>query len=271
MVIKSNDSIIIEEQAFPADDSYGIAAGSHELDFVPGPDLQSGQAEVRSEEVIRAAELSYRRLFETARDGILILDADTGRITDVNPFLIKLLGFSHDEIIGRTVGELSPIKDAGSHEMMFDRLQKVGYVRHEDLPLETRDGRHIAVEFVSNVYQAGAKKVIQCNVRDITERKRTEEQLRASLEKIGNLNSALGEHMASVRLAAIVESSEDAIIGIDLHGIVTSWNGGGGKDFRLRRQGDDWGLNYEADSDREAGRGKSDSEEGPLWGAGQKL
>jgi len=65
-------------------------------------------ARTRSERALRASELSYRRLFEAAQDGILILDADTGRINDVNPFLIKLLGFSHDEMVGKTVGELSP-------------------------------------------------------------------------------------------------------------------------------------------------------------------
>src|ERR1700675_557453 len=119
----------------------------------------------------------YRRLFEAARDGILILDVDTGRIRDVNPFLVELLGFSHAEMVGKTVGELSPFKDIESNKIMLERLQREGYVRYEDLPLETRDGRHIAVEFVSNVYQAGDKKVIQCNVRDITERKRTEEKL----------------------------------------------------------------------------------------------
>jgi light-regulated signal transduction histidine kinase (bacteriophytochrome) len=61
---------------------------------------------------------------------------------------------------------------------MLARLQKDGYVRYEDLPLETKDGRHIAVEFVSNVYTAGDKKVIQCNVRDITQRKAAEEKIR---------------------------------------------------------------------------------------------
>jgi PAS domain-containing protein len=70
-----------------------------------------GLAEARSEQAIRASELSYRRLFETAQDGILILDVDTGRITDVNPFLFKLLGFSRSEMVGKTVGELSPFKD----------------------------------------------------------------------------------------------------------------------------------------------------------------
>jgi PAS domain S-box-containing protein len=147
-----------------------------------------------SERRIRASELSYRRLFEAARDGILILDVDSGRISDVNPFLIELLGFSHDEMVGKTVGELSPFRDIESNKIMLERLQRDGYVRYEDLPLETRDGRRIAVEFVSNVYQAGARNVIQCNIRDITERKRIDDQLKASFKEIGDLKSALDEH-----------------------------------------------------------------------------
>jgi len=126
---------------------------------------------------LRASELSYRRLFESAQDGILILDVDTGRISDVNPFLCHLLGFSIEEILGKTVGELSPFKDIQSNRIMLDRLQREGYVRYEDLPLETRDGRKIAVEFISNVYATGTRKVIQCNVRDITERKRLQGQI----------------------------------------------------------------------------------------------
>ncbi len=157
-------------------------------------EARTEQVGVQSDEALRASELSYRRLFEAAKDGILILDVYTGCITDVNPFLVKLLGFSRDEMVGKTVGELSPFKDIESNKVMLARLQKDGYVRYEDLPLETRDGRHIAVEFVSNVYEAGNKKVIQCNVRDITERKRSEEQLRASFREIGDLKSALDEH-----------------------------------------------------------------------------
>src|SRR5580692_2153548 len=107
------------------------------------------------EQALRASELSYRRLFEAAKDGILILDVDTGRITDVNPFLFHLLGFSRLEMLGKTVGELSPFKDIESNKVMLGRLQKEGYVRYEDLPMETRDGRKIAVEFVCNVYEAG--------------------------------------------------------------------------------------------------------------------
>jgi PAS domain S-box-containing protein len=146
--------------------------------LVPRHDLSIEVAGARTEQALRASELRYRRLFETAQDGILILDADTGRISDVNPFLFKLLGFSHSEMVGYTVGELSPFRDIESNQAMLERLQKHGYVRYENLPLETRDGRKVSVEFVSNVYQAGDKKVIQCNIRDITERKRAEEEIR---------------------------------------------------------------------------------------------
>ena len=125
---------------------------------------------------MRASELSYRRLFEAAKDGILILEANTGRISDVNPFLIEMLGFSHGELVGTHIWKLGPLRDIVSNKAKFDQLKQEGYVRYENLPLETRDGRKIAVEFVSNVYQAGDRDVIQCNIRDITKRKQTEEQ-----------------------------------------------------------------------------------------------
>lgn len=132
----------------------------------------------RSELTVRASELSYRRLFESAQDGILILDADTGCINDVNPFLVDLLGFSHDEMVGRTVGELSPFKDIVSNQAMLEILQEQHYVRYENLPLQTQGGRHIAVEFVCNVYEAGGRNMIQCNIRDITQRRHAEEEVR---------------------------------------------------------------------------------------------
>jgi len=127
---------------------------------------------------LRASELSYRRLFEAAKDGILILEADTGRISDVNPFLTEMLGYSRGELVGRPLWELGPFKDIASNQAKFEQLQQQGYVRYDNLPLEARDGRHHAVEFVSNVYQAGDHRVIQCNIRDITGRAHAQERIR---------------------------------------------------------------------------------------------
>ncbi len=149
------------------------------------------KAKTRSEEQLRVSELGYRRLFEAAKDGILILNVETGRITDVNPFLFSLLGFARDEMIGQTIGELSPFKDIESNQVMLERLQHDGYIRYEDLPLETRDGRRIEVEFVCNVYQVADKKVIQCNIRDITERKKTEQQTGLLNTCVANLRDVI--------------------------------------------------------------------------------
>lgn len=131
----------------------------------------------RMEEMLRASETRYRRLFETAKDGILILDAETGMIVDVNPFLIELLGFSHEHFVGKAIWEIGLFKDIASNKNKFMELQQKEYVRYENLPLETADGRRIEVEFVSNVYTVDHKEVIQCNIRDITERKRAEREI----------------------------------------------------------------------------------------------
>jgi len=147
-------------------------------------DVQDEADRKHSEERLRASELRYRRLFETAKDGILILDAKTGTITDANPFLINLLGYSLEELLGATLWEIGPFKDIKESKLAFAELQDKEYIRYESLPLETKDGRSIAVEFVSNVYGLSAEtRVIQCNMRDITKRKQMEEALRQSEER----------------------------------------------------------------------------------------
>jgi two-component system cell cycle sensor histidine kinase/response regulator CckA len=146
----------------------------------------------RSGEALRDSEARYRRLFATAQDGILILDAKTGLITDVNPFLVKLLDYSRGEFLGKALWDIGLFKDIEASKAAFRELQAKQYVRYEDLPLKTRGGRSINVEFVSNVYRVNGKKVIQCNIRDITKRKsaeQSEEQLRQTqkMEAVGQL------------------------------------------------------------------------------------
>jgi PAS domain S-box-containing protein len=145
----------------------------------------------QTQTALRASEARYRRLFESAKDGILILDADNGRIVDVNPFMVKLLGYSHAEFLGKELWQIGFFEDAVASKLTFLELQDKGYVRYEDLPLKTAAKRHIDVEFVSNVYQVNHKKVIQCNIRVITQRKEAEEALRNS----EGLNRNLVEHL----------------------------------------------------------------------------
>ncbi len=130
-----------------------------------------------SELSLKDSETRYRRLFEAAQDGILILDAETGAVTDVNPFLIKMLGYSYEEFIQKKIWEVGAFKDIEASQEAFEALQRNEYIRYENLPLRTFDGQLIQVEFVSNVYLAGDKKVIQCNIRDITERKMAQDAL----------------------------------------------------------------------------------------------
>jgi len=135
------------------------------------------KVEMDNVQKIRTSELRYRRLFEAAQDGILILDAATGAITDVNPFLIKMLGYSREEFVEKKLWEVGAFKDIEASQEAFEALQKNEYIRYEDLPLRAKSGKLIDVEFVSNVYLVGGEKVIQCNIRDITERLQAQDAL----------------------------------------------------------------------------------------------
>ncbi len=157
-----------------------------------------------NEHRLELSELRYRRVFEAAKDGILILNADTGGIEDANPFMTELLGYTRDQFLGRRLWEIGLFKDIEQSKAAFRELQEKGYIRYEDMPLQDTNGVHRQVECVSNVYDVRDQKAIQCNIRDITERKRAERQL--------------------AHLSAIVNASQDAIIGTNLEFIVTSWN-----------------------------------------------
>jgi len=135
--------------------------------------------------LLENSELRYRRLFESAQDGIFILNAGDGRIIDVNPYLMDLIGYTYDELIGKNLWDVSPFHDIVENKNKFKELQKQGYVHYENLPLLHKNGLIKHVEFVSNVYMANMSKVIQCNIRDIEKRKIIEDAKEAVLsEKI---------------------------------------------------------------------------------------
>jgi PAS domain S-box-containing protein len=152
---------------------------------------------------LKQSELRYRRLFETALDGILLINAQTGQIEDVNPFLIQMLDYTYEEFLGKKLWDIGAFKDIAQAKEMFATLLKNGYVRYEDLPLTTRAGAKIQVEFVSNSYDVGGITVIQCNIRDISARKTLEA---VTLRYHEQLKVAL---MNTVEVAMIISAIRD--------------------------------------------------------------
>ena len=132
----------------------------------------------RAEAKVRVSEVRYRRLFEAAHDGVLILDPDTRKITDANPFMTSLLGYSHAQFVGKELFEIGLLKGEAASQEMFRKLKRNSEVFYEELLLESQDGRHREVEVLANLYQENGHAVIQCNIREITQRKQVEEVLR---------------------------------------------------------------------------------------------
>jgi PAS domain S-box-containing protein/putative nucleotidyltransferase with HDIG domain len=167
---------------------------------------KNNDSSVRSS--IAESEIRYRRLFETAQDGILILDATTGMIEDVNPYLINMLGYSLEEFLKKKIWEVGAFKDIEASQIAFEALQKKEFIRYEDLPLRTKEGRLIEVEFISNVYLVGTEKVIQCNIREISAHKRL---VRAMQENEKKFHS-------------YIETSSDGIFIFELSGKILNVN-----------------------------------------------
>jgi len=150
----------------------------------------------RTEAAMQDSESRYRRLFETAKDGILILDNQTGRITDANPFMSELLGYAHEHFLGKELWEIGLFSDKSANEDAVRELQQNGYIRYEHLPLETKHGDKAEVEFVSNIYQADGRTVAQCNIRDISDRSRLERRLKEQTEALADLHRRKDEFLA---------------------------------------------------------------------------
>lgn len=144
-----------------------------------------------------ASETRYRRLFEAAQDGILILDALTGRIVDVNPYLVQMLGYPTEHFIGQMLWELGLLEDKEMNRIKLRELQEKDYIRYEDIPLITHNGGRVDVEFISNVYMVNGERVIQCNIRNISDRIRLEETLRIERNILSQTLNSIGDGVVS--------------------------------------------------------------------------
>jgi PAS domain S-box-containing protein len=140
----------------------------------------------QNEDRVLVSEIRYRRLFETAHDGVLLLDPGTRKIIDANPFMTQMLGYPHDQLVGKELFEIGLLKDEAASQEMVRKLRRTNQVRYENLPLESQDGRHQDVEVVANLYDENGRRVIQCNIRDITERKRSEEHVKLLMAEVNH-------------------------------------------------------------------------------------
>ncbi|MDR3708065.1 MAG: SpoIIE family protein phosphatase [Capsulimonadaceae bacterium] len=167
--------------------------------------LEAAQASQASAETLadslRISELRYRRLFEAARDGILILDVGSGKIIDANPFMSELLGYSYEELLGKELWEIGLLEDKKAGQKAFRRLRRDGYIRYDDLPLESRNGGRREVEFICNAYRESGFSVIQCNIRDVTDRKRIEAALAIEALKNERIAETLQRSMLQTPVA----------------------------------------------------------------------
>jgi len=155
------------------------------------------------------AEVRYQRMFETAKDGMLICDAETEKVIDVNPFFLELLGMRREQVVGRHLGDLEAFQTARDAVTMVADAAAEEIVRRDGMSLRAANGRQIQADFVANRYVLGSRRVVQINLRDVTARNRAVADLRES----------------EARFRLFIESVRDyALFQLDPNGLISSWN-----------------------------------------------
>jgi len=164
-----------------------------------------------TKETLITSEISYRHLFETAKNGIMVLDAETGKIINANPFLMEMLGYEKDQLIEKVIWNMGLFKDIIPSRDNFLKLQQKEYVRIADLTLQTAHGQQIHVEFIINAFLIDHHKLIRCDIRDITELKRAdmEKSERAAELIIANKELAYQNREKAERAAELIIANKE--------------------------------------------------------------
>ena len=133
----------------------------------------------RLEDLLADSEERYRRLFETANDGIVLMEKDQGKITHANPAFEKMLGYNMQEVVDNKLQNFVVLPDLHDFQTIMQVLNKEGIIKFDDVLVTTKSRQHLVTE----IYFVDRAKLVQCNIRDVTERKRQEEALRENEEK----------------------------------------------------------------------------------------
>lgn len=137
------------------------------------------------EERLEESEARYRRIFETTSDGIILLEKVAGQIAQGNPAVERMLGYSPAEYVGKTLLDIGVPIDVRDFPAVMQGLEKTGILNYEDVSVTTRSGHVITTD----IYLVDRASLAQCNIRDVTKRKRAKDALRENMER---LDLALG-------------------------------------------------------------------------------
>ena len=166
--------------------------------------------------LLSESEERYRRLFETADDGILLLEKREGNITHANPATTKMLGYSKEECIGKKLKNIGFSLAVDDFKKIMQELDKNGIIYYDDVPVQTKVGQ----TFYADIYMVDRARLVQCNIRDISERKRAEEalcrrelELRTALSEIKTLKDQLEAENIYFRQEIKMRHQFDHILG----------------------------------------------------------
>ena len=112
-------------------------------------------------EELNASEIRYRRLFETAKDGILLLDLESGKIIDVNLSVIKMLGYSREHFVDHLFWKVQPFIEISGCDKDLVELRTKESIYFEHWQLEAKDKSRVDVEFVGNIYHVDGRRMVQ--------------------------------------------------------------------------------------------------------------